>query len=137
MTGIAIERLRKIVIEELDADRSIREQVDHEGVRTVVNAASKLFKAIESFKSDANNSMTSSVTPGLDDVFRTLEDMLNSPASYVDKPAPMPQRVTLKPVTPGIRVPRVEAKSAVSAGAKRLSEATGDGKLERVTLDNF
>lgn len=88
-------RLRQIVREEFKA---LRESVDHEGVKTVVTAASKLLKVAEAFKADATLAMTNAVTPGLDQLISTLEDMVSNPASYVDKPKVEPRRIKLRAV---------------------------------------
>lgn len=75
--------LKKLVVEEI---KSLREQVDHEGVRAVVNAASKMLKAVEVFEKDSNIAMTNSLTPGLGQLKSQLEDIIDNPGSYIDKP---------------------------------------------------
>ena len=89
------DRLREIIAEEL---KNINEEVDHEGVRTVVNGASKLLKAIGAFKGDSTGAMTNAVTPHLDAILKALENMVSTPASYVDKPKVEPKRVKLRAV---------------------------------------
>lgn len=93
---ISEEHLRKLVAEELRALQ--REQVDHEGVKTVVTAASKMLKAAGAFKESANVAMTNALTPGLDQIIETLEAMVNNPASYVDVPKVEPRRIKLRQV---------------------------------------
>lgn len=88
------DRLRQIVAEEL---KRVHEAVDHEGVRNVVNAASKLLKAAEAFKEEANGPAMSAVTPHLDHLVAALEDMVNTPASYVEKQKVAPRVVRLRP----------------------------------------
>lgn len=75
-------KLRQIINEELEA---LKEDVDHEGVKKVVNAASKLLKACAAFKEDPTPPMTNAVTPHLDSLIKVLEAMINTPASYVIK----------------------------------------------------
>lgn len=88
--------LRKLVIEEL---QSLHEEVDHEGVRTVVNAASKMLKAVAAFEKDANIAMTNSLTPGLEHLKASLEGMIANPGSYVDKPAIATRTIKLRQVS--------------------------------------
>lgn len=87
--------LRKIVAEEL---KSLREAVDHEGIRGVVNASSKMLKAVESFEKDANAAMTNALTPGLEQIKATLESMIANPGTYVDRPAAASQTIRLRQV---------------------------------------
>lgn len=77
---VSKEVLQRIIAEEL---RSLHEQVDHEGAKRVVNAASKLLKAIEAFKDDPTPTMVDATTPHLDVLYSTLEDMVSNPGSYV------------------------------------------------------
>ena len=93
---ISQERLRQIVNEEIKALQT--EAVDHEGAKTVVVAASKLLKAAEAFKKDANVAMTNSTTPELDSVVAALERMINNPGSFVDRPVTKPRVVKLRKV---------------------------------------
>lgn len=86
-------RLRKLIIEEL---QSLHEAVDHEGIRSVVNAASKMLKAVEAFEKDSNVAMTNSMTPGLGQLKTTLESMIANPGSYVDKPKPAAKTIKLR-----------------------------------------
>jgi hypothetical protein len=87
--------LRKIVKEELVA---LQEQVDHSGIRDVVNNASKLLAAVEAFRDNAAPTMISSVTPQLDQLASILEDMVSTPGSYVMKPKVEPKKVSLRVV---------------------------------------
>lgn len=96
MSSFTEARLRQIIIEELQALHV--EAVDHEGVKIVVNGASKLLKAIEAFKNDANIAMTNAVTPNIDEVAAVLESMISTPASYVDQKAVEPKVVKLRKV---------------------------------------
>lgn len=97
---VSQSRLREIINEELQ--RRLLEQVDHEGVRTVVNAASKLLKSAESFKDDSTGAMANAVTPHLDALIKVLENMVNAPASYVDRPVSVPKTVKLRQVKGGV-----------------------------------
>jgi hypothetical protein len=84
---ITLDELRKIVSEELG---SLSEgQLDHAGARTVVNSASKLLKALDDFEVDeAPTALRSAVTPHIAALRRSLEDMVQNPVSYVDRPGP-------------------------------------------------
>lgn len=93
---ISKERLRQLVAEELRMLHN--EQVDHEGVKTVVTSSSKLLKAAEAFKKDATAAMTNALTPALDQLISVLEDMVSNPSSYVDKPKVGPRRIKLRRV---------------------------------------
>lgn len=95
MSTISEEKLRKMILEELE---QMSEQVDHEGVRKVVNGASKLLKALESFREDATGAMSNALTPHLDAMHKALEDMVSTPGSYVDKPKAQPKIVKLRSV---------------------------------------
>jgi len=90
---ISASRLREIIIEEI----AMHEQVDHAGIRDVVNAASKLLAAVENFKKVAAPTMMSAVTPQIAQIEKVLEDMVSTPGSYVNKPKLEPQKVSLKP----------------------------------------
>lgn len=85
----------RIIEEELS---SMHEQVDHESIREVVNAASKLLAAVETFKETASPSMLNAMTPDLDKIANVLEDMVSSPGSYVQKKPTGPRKVSLRPV---------------------------------------
>lgn len=83
---IALSDLRKIVKEELGL---VREEVDHASVRSVVNAASSLLKALDDFQTDEPTAaMMSGVGPVISSLRKSLEDMIQNPVSYVDKPGP-------------------------------------------------
>lgn len=94
LAKISATRLREIIIEEIT---TMHEQVDHAGIRDVVNGASKLLAAVETFKSSAGSAMVSAVTPQLAQIEKALEDMVSTPGSYVNKPRLEPQKVSLKP----------------------------------------
>jgi hypothetical protein len=87
--------LRKLIAEEL---RSLDETMDHEGIRGVVNTASKLLKAVEAFEKDANASMTNAVTPALSGLKSTLESMVTNAGGYVDRPTAAAQTIKLRQV---------------------------------------
>jgi len=92
---ITLPRLRNIIAEELAA--SMQESVDHASIREVVNGASKLLASVEAFRESANVTMSNSLIPHLDAIALTLEDMVSSPGSYVEKKKAEPQRVSLQP----------------------------------------
>jgi hypothetical protein len=88
--------LRRLVTEELQA---LHEAVDHEGVRGVVNGASKMLKAVEAFEKDANGAMTNALTPGLEQLKATLESMIANPGTFVDRPVASAQTIKLRQVS--------------------------------------
>lgn len=90
---ISVERVRKIVAEEL---ARLTEEVDHAGISNVVKLAGKLLDGIKKFDEGASGKMKSSVVPHLDQLRKTLEDMVSSPGSYVDVPVKEPKIVSLK-----------------------------------------
>jgi len=90
---ISESHLRKLVVEEL---RALNEHIDHEGVKIVVTAASKLLKAVEDFNDSANSTMTNALEPDLGSVMQQLESMINNPSSYLDKPKPVKKVVHLR-----------------------------------------
>lgn len=92
---ISEKRVKTIIAEELK-NKLKTEAIDHEGAKTVVNGASKLLKAAEAFKEDANGGMQSAVTPHLDQIINALEQMISNPASYTDKVKVEPKRVKLR-----------------------------------------
>lgn len=96
---ITIDRLQAIIAEEIK--RSVNEAVDHQSIREIVNAASKLLAAVESFNDSASTAMLNAVTPHLDQLGTILEDMVNSPGSYVEKQKNVVKKVSLRPVTTG------------------------------------
>jgi len=92
---IKLDDLRKIIGEEL---ATLKEQVDHAGIRDVVTGASKLLAAVEAFKAAAPPTAINAVTPHLDHLERTLEDMVSTPGSYVPRPKVEPKKVSLRAV---------------------------------------
>lgn len=93
---ITIDRLREIISEEIGA--SVNEAVDHKGINSIVSVASKLLAAVEGFKEKAPPAAINAVTPHLSELEKTLENMINTPGSYVPQPKRAAQKVTLKAV---------------------------------------
>lgn len=120
--SMSLNKIRKIIREELK-QKQLAEEVDHSGIRDVVNGASKLLAAVEGFQEHASPSMVHAVTPHIDAMRAVLEDMVSTPASYVQKAKAEPKVVQLR---------------AVKSESKKLKEATGgDGKLEKVDQSNW
>jgi hypothetical protein len=94
--NITSARLRQIVREEI-SEVGISEAVDHGSIRDIVTVASKLLAAVEGFKKKAPHAAVNAVTPHIDQLERALEDMVNSPGSYVPVVKKQPQKVSLKP----------------------------------------
>lgn len=83
---ISLEELRKVVREELEL---VQEDIDHQSVKGVVNSASSLLHAIDKFnKSEPTAAMSTGVNTLLSSLRKSLEDMIQNPTSYVDKPGP-------------------------------------------------
>lgn len=83
---ISLEELRKIVNEELEL---VKEELDHAGARTVVNSASNLLKALDTFnQSEPTAAMSTGIASHISALRKSLEDMIQNPVSYVDRPPP-------------------------------------------------
>ena len=83
---ISLEELRKIVKEEIEL---LDEELDHVSVKTVVNSASNLLKALDSFRaSESTAAMSTGISPHIESLRKSLEDMIQNPVSYVDRPPP-------------------------------------------------
>ena len=95
MSKIKLEDVKRIIKEEI---KNLNEQVDHQAIKDVVNSASKLLAAIESFKKDAPADVLGSVVEQVSSLEKILENMVNTPAAYVSKPKPEVKKVSLKPV---------------------------------------
>jgi len=116
---IGLLRLRHLINEETS---QVTEAVDHASAAAIVGGASNLLKAIEKFKEKASPAAVNALTPHLGNIEKVLEDMVNTPGSYVARVKVEPKKVSLKAVK--------------KEGA--LKEATGgDGKLEKVTEQNW
>lgn len=92
---INIKDVQRIVREELS---SINEQVDHASIKDIVTAASKLIDAVQQFRSTVPGPALNAVTPNLDQVAASLEDMLSNPGSYVPIKKAEPKKVSLRSV---------------------------------------
>lgn len=91
-------KITKQVIQRLiNEELKLLESVDHQGVKQVVSLASSLLKAIETFKSKSPTpAMTNAVTPYLDTLAKTLEQMISNPGSYVTQVKKEPKTVKLR-----------------------------------------
>ena len=85
-------RLRQLVREEIN---KLCEDVDHEAIKHVVATAQKLLAAVEAFKNEASESMASAVE--LDELQKTLENMVSAPGSYIVSPERKQKVVHLRP----------------------------------------
>lgn len=95
---ITIDRLREIISEEISTGVKVTEAVDHKGINSIVSVASKLLAAVEGFKEKAPPAAINAVTPHLGELEKTLENMINTPGSYVPQPKREPKKVSLKAV---------------------------------------
>jgi hypothetical protein len=98
MSVISKQRVRELIVEEM---HRLNEDIDHEGIGNVVSAAGKLLGAVKKFRDDATGQMTHAVTPHLEQLQRVLEDMVQTPGSYVKVVAPKKKIVSLRAVHGG------------------------------------
>lgn len=124
MSAISTQRVRELIYEELEkkknwdgkcpsgkhgldyygqkcdlcAKNNLKEDVDHEGISDVVAAASKLLSAVKKFGESATGQMTHAVTPHLDKLRQVLEDMVQTPGSYVKVIPPKKKIVSLRAI---------------------------------------
>ena len=92
---IPLAKLRQIIREELEeaevSDVSVsssKNMLDHEGAAAVVGTASKLISALDAFLEKAPQQAKDALMNRVPDLRPTLEDMVQSPGSYVTKSAP-------------------------------------------------
>lgn len=89
--------IRRIIIQEM---QQLHEDVDHEGIANVASVASKMLKAANEFRQNANPSMSETVSPYFERVIELLEEMVSNPGAYIVKPKLEPKKVTLAQVKP-------------------------------------
>ena len=95
MPKIELSRLKKIIREEMAL---LHEGEDHDAAAKNMTNATKLLKAIESFKADASSVVKGELGAHLDEIEKTLNRIVQSPMKYVDVTKPPTQKVvTLKP----------------------------------------
>ena len=92
---ITLHRLRELISEEVQSATSTNESVDHKTIGDVVSIASKLLSSVEAFKEKAPTAAINAVTPHLAALEKALENMLQSPGSYVPVPKREPVHLTL------------------------------------------
>ena len=85
--------LRTLVMQEL---QTISEDIDHESVKDIVSAASKMLKAISAFNDTANEPMKESLQPYLEQVGSLLEGMIETPGGYVPRQRIEPKTIKLR-----------------------------------------
>lgn len=95
---ININELRKIIESEMRMLSEQSDDVDHVKIREVVSSASDLLEAISEFVEGASPACINAVTPHLDNLKKTLKDMVSTPGSYVEKQKPMQKKVSLRSV---------------------------------------
>ncbi|NBW06518.1 MAG: hypothetical protein EBR82_00655 [Caulobacteraceae bacterium] len=93
MPQITLKRLQQIIREEL----SLNEGADHDSAAKVMSSATKLLKAVESFKSASSEKARSEMGTHLDEIEKILNRVVGSPMQYVDATEPAMKKVTLKP----------------------------------------
>ena len=75
--------LKKLIAKELKSIKT--ESIDHEGIRSVVDTASRLMSSIEYFEEKMTPAMANSVTSCLKDLKDNITSMIENPGSYVQK----------------------------------------------------
>jgi len=95
MAKITIETLKKIISEEIQ--NTIREGANEDSAAALASSASKLLKAIESFKDAATEKSRVDMGSHVDEIEKILKRIIASPMQYVDVPKPAVQKVSLKP----------------------------------------
>lgn len=93
--AIPLSKLRQIIREELEeaevSDVSVsasKNSLDHEGAAVVVGTASKLLSALDAFIEKAPQQAKDALMNRVPELRPTLEDMVQSPGSYVTKALP-------------------------------------------------
>lgn len=94
MPKITITELRKIIAEEI---QSLREGANEDQAASMASNASKLLKAIESFKEVATAKAKADMGDHVEEAEKLLKRIVASPMQYIDAPKPVAQKVTLKP----------------------------------------
>jgi len=95
MPQIKIDRLQAIIREEL---ASLKEGTDHDAASKMMSSATKLLKAVETFKETASEKSKSEFGGNLDSIQQTLQRIIASPMQYVDATKPgAVKKVSLKP----------------------------------------
>lgn len=94
MSKITITELRKIISEEI---KNLREGANEDQAAAMASSASKLLKAIESFKEVATAKAKADLGTHVDETEKLLKRIVASPMQYIDAPKPAVKKVTLKP----------------------------------------
>jgi len=94
MAKINITTLRKIIAEEI---RVLKEGAGEDSAAALVSSASKLLKALESFKESASHKSKADLEVHMNELEKTLKRIVASPMQYIDSPKPVVKKVSLKP----------------------------------------
>lgn len=94
MPKIGLDKLKKIIQEEM---HNLQEGADHDTASKIMSGATKLLKAIESFKSTASEKVKAEMGSNLEEVEKLLNRIAASPMQYVDATKPTSKKVSLKP----------------------------------------
>lgn len=97
MPKISITALRRIIAEEIEA---LQEGSGEDSAADIVSSASKLLKALESFKESTKDKakVKSELDPHVAEIEKFLKRVISSPMQYVDSPKPVVKKVvSLKP----------------------------------------
>lgn len=132
MPKLTISRLRKIIAEEVTL---LREGDKEDQAASMAQNASKLLKAIESFRSAASakakstsDSTGTTLEEHLQETERVLKRIVGSPLNYVDGPKPQVQPTVTPSSTPVPPVSAVEPPQAQSTKKVSLKPSVEKSK---------
>jgi len=94
MAKITIQTLRRIILEEIE---TLREGTNEDQAAAMASSASKLLKAIESFKEVATAKAKAELGEHIEVSEKLLKRIVASPMQYIDAPKSAVKKVTLKP----------------------------------------
>lgn len=95
MPKLSLKELKAIIAEEIELVKEGKnKEEDHALIAKVAQSASKLLAAITKFEPAATGPMVNALTPHLDAIKTALRQMVETPASYVQREKS--QKVTFK-----------------------------------------
>lgn len=93
MSKITVIALRKIIFEEI---KNLKEGINEDSAASLAFDASKLLKALESFKESATVKSKADLGNHLDEVEKILKRIITSPMQYIDVTKSVVKKVSLK-----------------------------------------
>lgn len=89
-----MNKVRQIIREEMGiVSEGDKEQLDHDGIKKVVNSAADLLKALNSFETKATEKQKAGVLQLTSGLKAALEVMVNGPGGYVDMTPKGPKKI--------------------------------------------